>query len=121
MLARGKLELLPTGKAHWQPPPSARLGPRQGLWCVRGQQLVLALDGGTLFAGPAVPFRKHMLWGRGVWVRLPRAQARPPSLLRVRPRPVGTRVMPARPLTPVVAAVVSTVVVALGVASFLPL
>jgi len=104
--ARGELRLEPTGKACWFPPRSTRREMRRGLWCMDGSSMVLALDGGCLFAGPVVPLGGRMLWGRGVWVQIPRRTRRSTGTW-VKPRAVGTRLRPKRRL-PVVAGAAAT-------------
>ena len=121
VLARGRLQLEPTGRAVWQPPRDAHAAERAGLWCIRGSRLLLALDGNGLFAGPVVPMANRLLWGRGIWVRLPRDSPRRFSMVRVRPRPVGTRVQRRLPLVPLTALVASAVTLAAAATTLLPL
>ena len=119
--ARGRLQLEPTGRAHWEPPRDAHASGRAGLWCVRGSRLLVALDGSGLFDGPVVPMPNRLLWGRGIWVRLPRATPRRFSLVRVRPRPVGTRVQRRSPLVPLTALVASAATLGAALIALLPI
>ena len=119
--ARGRLQLEPTGRARWQPPHDARTPGRTGLWCVRGSRLLVALEGSCLFDGPVVPMPNRLLWGRGIWVRLPRATPRGFSLVRVRPRPIGTRVRRRSPLIPLTAAAASAATLAAALLALVPI
>jgi len=119
--ARGRLQLEPTGRARWEPPRDAHAPGRAGLWCVQGSRLLIALDGSGLFAGPVVPMPNRLLWGRGIWVRLPRAAARRFSLVRVRPRPMGTRVRSRSRLIPLTALVASVATLSAALIALLPI
>lgn len=119
--ARGRLQIEPTGRVRWEPPRDARSQGRAGLWCVRGSRLLVALDGSGLFDGPVVPMPNRLLWGRGIWVRLPRAEPRRFSLVRVRPRPMGTRVQSRSPVVPLTALIASAATLTAALIALLPI
>lgn len=123
--ARGRLSLDANGKAHWIPPVNSLGSIRRGRWAIDGSHLIVGLDGGTLFDGPLVLLEGRMLWGRGIWQRLPAllqsssSRKRPPRAGHyVRPRARGTRRAQRRVL-PTVAAIgasAAALILALGLA-----
>ena len=94
--ARGRLSLKPDGVAHWIPPLGSGGQIRAGRWTIEGSHLLMALDGGPVFDGPLVMLEGRMLWGPGIWQRLPpllrrRTRQVPRPGHYVRPRARGTR------------------------------
>ncbi len=117
--ARGRLTLEPTGLARWQAPRGVRAPVRGGRWRVDGARLIVAIDGGAAFAGPVVTMNARFLWGRGVWVRVPRELRTMPTR-RARNRAVGTRVRPAPSSAPLVALAASAATVLLVASALMP-
>lgn len=118
--ARGRLTLEPSGRAHWLPPIESATRARHGRWTLEGSHLLLALDGGPLFDGPVVPLEGRILWGRGIWVRLPplAIRAKYEHKVVVRPRARGTRRRQRRvlPTLAAVSASAAALILALGFA-----
>ena len=124
--ARGRLSLDAKGQAHWIPPANSLTSIRNGRWAIDGSHLVVGLDGGPVFEGPLVLLENRLLWGRGIWQRLPplllrrsltKPSARPGHF--VRPRARGTR-RTQRRLLPTVAAICASaaaLILAFGLAA----